>query len=233
MLWPVLLTLALPGATSPALMNSLQEALVLEQRGDDEAALRALDALEAGHPVWELPRLEGARIRLKRGGELDRVRYSLEVAQALVPENPRAAFLWAQLMEERGRADLAAQALDVAVALRPGYADAHLRLAHLAFGRGDYPRAETHYRAVKQLDASSVPARLQLALTLQRLGRARESEGELKSLLKAQPGSTVALRRLAELYDQTQRPEEARKVRSQLEAPAPKRKMRELKPSRR
>src|SRR5580698_2980877 len=93
----------------------LREALSLEQQGRDVDALTALDREVRADPVWALPRIEAARIRLKRGVDLDRAELDLEAASTLAPEIPRVHFLVAQLQEERGHPAEAIQALEKAV----------------------------------------------------------------------------------------------------------------------
>src|SRR5690349_13413126 len=80
----------------------LQQALALEQSGDDRAAVSALTALASEQPRWELPRLELARIQLKLG-QVDQAQAHLEAVRTLAPDNPRANFYWAAVMEERSR----------------------------------------------------------------------------------------------------------------------------------
>jgi tetratricopeptide (TPR) repeat protein len=225
----VLVLLLLTAAEDPA---RLRDALVLEQAGNDAAAIAALDATIRAQPEWALPRIEDARIRLKSGGDLDRVELDLEAAQALAPENPRAHFLWGMLMEERGKTDEAIKALERALVFRADYDEAHARLADLYFQRQDWPNAELHYRAVVQAHPDQVPARLQLATVLEREGRTPEAESELRSLLADQPTSPLVARRLADFYDRTQRPKLAARIRGRYD-PQAKRHLRALKKSRR
>src|SRR5215813_1493312 len=79
-----------------------------------------------------LARMEAGRLRLQLGEDLDRAEAHLETARFLVPENPRAHYLWGLLMEERGRRAEAIRSFEMAILYRPDYADARFRLA------GDY-----------------------------------------------------------------------------------------------
>ena len=209
---------------------ALKPALALESSGDDTGALRALDALVRAGPALALARIEAARIRLKRGDELDQAELDLEVARSIAPENPRVHFLYGQLMEERGNGAEALRSLERAVLERPEFWEARERLAALYGRQGDWAHAEEQYRAVAHALPDRTPARLQLAFVLEKEGRPSEAIAELKRLLDAQPGSVVVARRLAELYDRTDQPKLAARIRATLD-PASKRKMRDLKKS--
>jgi predicted Zn-dependent protease len=222
---------ALVLAISAGPVDGLQEAQRLEAEGRDEQALEAVEALVRRHPTRELLRLEAARLRLKLGKGLDTAEVHLEVARSLAPENPRAHFLWGLLAEERGRPVEAVAALERAVLYRSNYDEARFRLAGLYFARQDWLRAEAHYRLIAQAHPDQVPPRLALASALENQQKLDAAEEVLRQLYAEQPTSVVAGRKLAELYDRTGKADSARKVRATFEAP--KKKMRELKSSRR
>lgn len=203
----------------------LQQALQLEQR-DEAAALRALDALVIASPDWVLPRLENARLRLKRGEGLQLAEAHLEAARSFNPENARGHFLWAMLMEERQNGPAAIAAYTIALELRPDYDDARFRLAGLQLAAGDFKSAAEGYRTFVKAHPEAVGARLQLALAAERSGATKEAEQELRKLFEQPSSRQVAGRKLAEFYDRTGHPGAAAKMRSAIEAPA--RKLREL-----
>lgn len=209
-------------------MKDLSEALAQEQAADAGRALRSLDLLVTQNPSWELPRIEAGRLRMKLGQELDRAEADLDAARSIVPENPRAQYLWGLLMDERGRRREAIRALEVAVLYRPDYADARFRLAGAYFSAEDWGRAEAQYRALSKLRPDWVQVRLQLAAALEKENRVADAEAELKRLLAEQPQSPVVRHKLAELYTRTHRSELA----SELLEP-PRKKMRELNRSKR
>jgi tetratricopeptide (TPR) repeat protein len=215
-------------AADPA--GALREALALEA-ADPSRALLAIDALVRAQPEWVLPRIEAARLRLKAGEDLDRAEADLEAARSFAPENPRAQFLFGLLMEERGRRPQACQALELAVLYRRDYDEARFRLAGLYFAQGDFLKAELHYRAISKGHPNETVARLQLAAALEKQLRLADAEAELKKLVGAQAPSPLVARRLADFYDRTGRPKLAAQARRLAQAPAPKAKMRELKPS--
>jgi predicted Zn-dependent protease len=99
--------------------------------------------------------------------------------------------------------------------------------------QGDWLKAEYHYRLLAKVRPEWVQVRLLLAQVLERQDRTADAERELLSVRQIQPENPLIIRRLAELYERTGREKEARKLRQALEAPAPKRRMRTLKRSRR
>ncbi|MBX5480441.1 MAG: tetratricopeptide repeat protein [Myxococcaceae bacterium] len=212
--------------------GGMQDALALEKAGHDDEALAALDAIIREAPAWELPRMEAGRLRLKLGRELERATLDLDIARAIAPENPRAHYLFG-LAREEATADFEAMAAyRAALALRPGYDEARLRLAGVLFACGRLAEAEAEYRDLARRRPDWTQARLQWAVTLEQIGRVDEAEKALMDLRAAEPGSKLFLRKLAELYERMGRTEDAAKIRRELE-PTPARKLRPLKKSRR
>lgn len=207
--------------------GALESALALEQQGRDQDALVALDAIVKQSPGEMMPRLEDARLRLKLGKGLDLAEAHLEAVRSRVPENPRAHYLWALLCDEKGRHQEARRALEVALALRPDYADARYRLAGLLFADSDFPGAAAAYTAYVTAHPEATGARLQLASALERAGKPHDAESELRRLSKA--GNPLAAQRLAELLEREGKKTEAASVRRTVDPP--RKVMRELKPS--
>jgi tetratricopeptide (TPR) repeat protein len=228
---PSALTAPPPPVASPAPV-SLSDALALEAAGDDAAALSALEALVRAQPRWELPRLEAARLLLKTGGALERAEAHLDAVVTTAPSNPRAWYLRGLLWEERGDVRQAIRAYEQAVQYRSSYEEARFRLGGLWATAGDWLKSELHYRYLARAKPEWVQVRLQLAEVLERQERLLDAEKELLAARTYQPGSPLVLRRLADFYERTGRPQLAQKVRQSME-PRPKRFMRELKPSRR
>jgi tetratricopeptide (TPR) repeat protein len=228
----MLLASLLTGAMDAPGPSALTEALAREDTGDTASALAGVEAVVAAQPDWALARLEAARLLLKLGGGLDRAEAHLEAAGALAPDNPRVHFLRGQVWEERAKPFQAMQAYEEALRLRPSYEEARFRLASVCVALGDWLKAELHYRTLSRARPEWIQVRLQLAEALERQGRAADAEGELVRLREAYPGNALVTRRLAELYERTGRPQLAEKLRASLEGP-PRRKLRELKPSRR
>jgi tetratricopeptide (TPR) repeat protein len=220
--------LALLGAADET--EQVRAALALEDKGNDAAALALLDQDIRADPQAALARIEAARIRMKGGRELDRVQLDLQTARAIAPDNPRADYLYGELMQEQGNLPEAARSFERAVAIRADYPEARERLASIYFDQRDWAKAEAAYRAVASRRPERTPDRLQLALVLEKEGRLVDAEVELKRLVSDQPGSMVVARRLAEFYDRTGQPKLAAKVRKTMD-PGDPRRMRSLKRS--
>jgi tetratricopeptide (TPR) repeat protein len=208
----------------------VRSALTLEDKGNDAQALAILDQYAATDPQAALARIEASRIRMKSGQDLDRVQADLVAARNVAPDNPRADYLFGELMQERGNLVEAARSFERAVAIRIDYPEAHERLGAIYFDQGDWPKAEASYRAVASRRPERTPDRLQLALVLEKEGRLNDAETELKRLHTDQPGSLLVARRLAEFYDRTNKPKLAAKIRQSMD-PGDQRKLRTLKRS--
>ncbi|MFP2908661.1 tetratricopeptide repeat protein [Pyxidicoccus sp. 3LFB2] len=223
---------ATPVQAAPPAPVSLPDALALEAAGDDAGALAAMEALVRSRPTWELPRLEAARLLLKMGGALEQAEAHLDAVTGVAPNNPRAWYLRGLLWEERGDRMQAVRAYEQAVQYRSSYEDARFRLGGLWASLGDWLKSELHYRYLARAKPEWVQVRLQLSEVLEKQERLLDAETELLAARSLQPTSPLVLRRLAEFYERTERPQLAQKVRKSME-PQQKRRMRELKPSRR
>ncbi|QRN93444.1 hypothetical protein JRI60_30155 [Archangium violaceum] len=232
MLW-LLVAGTLAAAMDVPATGDLTTALSQEAAGDSAAALATVEAVVRAWPAEALPRLEAARLLLKLGGDLDLVETHLDVASAMAPENPRVHYLRGLLWEERGQPLRAARSYELAVFYRTSYEDARFRLAGLWASLGDWLKAELHYRYLARSRPEWVQVRLQLVRALEEQGRGPDAEKELLQLKSEQPTNTLVIRRLIELYERTGRPQLAAKLRASLEPPAPSKKMRPLRPSRR
>ncbi|MBK7863226.1 MAG: tetratricopeptide repeat protein [Archangiaceae bacterium] len=189
-------------------------------------SLQALDRAVAARPSDPLPRLEAAQRRLQLGEELDRALFDADAARALLPENPRAHFVFGQLLEERGERAEARTAYQTALLLRDDYDDARFRLAGLLFQEQQWADAASAYGRYVKAHPEASGARLQLAAALEKQGDSKAAERELKAMLSDPKTHEVAGRRLAELYERTGRERDAKRLRSQVEPP--KRKLRDL-----
>ena len=204
----------------------LRDALQAEGRGDDAAALSAIDALVREMPTWELPRLEAARLRLKTGLRVDLAEHDADVARSLAPENPRAHYLFALAADDQGHRIEARKALETALTYRADYGEAQTRLGGLLSAEGDYVAAAKIYQAYVSKNAADVGANVQLALALEKSGDAAHGESTLRNLSKVPAARPVALRTLAAMLERNGRSKEADQVRESLDGP--KKKMREL-----
>ncbi len=209
-------------------VSGLEDALALERSGNPARALASIEELLRRDPTWALAQMEAGRVQLQLGKDLDRAEAHLEAARVLVPENPRAHYLWGLLMEERGRRREAIRSFETAILYRPDYVDARFRLAGDYFSEGNWAQAVLHYRALCELESDSTLARFQLASGLEKMGKLPEAEEELRRLVSERPESALYRRKLGEFYARNNRPELASKLLDE-----PKRKMRQLSKSRR
>ena len=209
--------------------SRLRDALGAEGRGDDAAALSALDGLIRDLPTWELPRLEAARLRLKTGQKIELAEHDADVARSLAPENPRAHYLFALAADDQGHRTEARRALEIALSYRAEYGEAQIRLGALLVAEGDFANAVRVYRAYIARNGADVGAQVQLALALERSGQVGQGEATLRALAKNPAGRAAALRTLAGMLERAGKPHEAEQVRASIDGPA--KKMRDLKPS--
>lgn len=208
----------------------LERAQAFEAAGDDSRAVAELSKAVAAEPRWAIGRVELGRLQLKRG-DVDAALAHLDVARTLAPENPRAHYLFALAADDAGRRNEARRSLEVALALRDDYSDAQVRLANLLLAEGDAARAAELLGRYVAAHPEANGARLQYAEALERAGRAKEAEAQLRALLDMPQIKTLAGRRLIALLDLQGRTSEAAKLRHKIDPP--KRQLRELKPSRR
>lgn len=211
-------------ATTP-----LSEAQALEESGNDAAAIALLQAAVTADPRWAMGRVELGRLELKQGAS-ESALVHLDIARSLAPENPRAHYLFALAAGEAGHRNESRRALEVALTLREGYADAQVRLASVLSAEGDHRGAATALRPYVATHPEANGARLQLAEALERSGDAAGAEKELRALLHVAALKVLAGRRLLALLDSQGRTTEAEKVRHAIDPP--RRQLRELKPSR-
>ncbi len=200
----------------------LRDALALEARGDDVAAVKALESLTQSQPGWELPRIEAARLRLKHGDEPWRVQAHLEMARAIAPENPRAHYLWGLLLEEQGKPKEAIEAFRIALTLRPDYGEARYRLGSRLFADGAAAEAATAFEQYAKTHPFQWGAQLIWAQALERAGQDDKAETVLKVLLKENAVKQVAGTRLVALYERTGQKKKAEAVKAALQTGKPK-----------
>lgn len=210
-------------------VSAVDEAQALESAGDDRGAAAVLDKAVSADPRWAIGRVELGRLQLKLG-EAESAAAHLDVARSLAPENPRAHYLYALAADELGRRREARGALEVALRLREGYADAQVRLASVLFAEEDFAGAARTLRPYVTAHPEANGARLQLADALERSGDRKAAEHELRLLLQHPTLKQLAGRRLIALLDAAGKSAEAEKVRAQIDPP--KRQLRDLKPSR-
>lgn len=208
----------------------LERAQSFEAAGDEARAITELQGAVRLEPSWAIGRVELGRLELSRGNA-DAALQHLDIARTLSPENPRAHYLFALAAIDAGRRNEARRSLEVALSLRDGYSDAQSRLANLLVADGEYAPAAELLAKYLAANPASNGARLQYAEALERSGRTKDAEHQLRALLDMPQLKTLAGRRLIALLEAQGRAVDAEKVRRVIDPP--KRQLRDLKPSRR
>jgi predicted TPR repeat methyltransferase len=103
----------------------------------------------------------------------------------------------------------AESALRGALALRPGDAQAHYKLANACKEQTKLAEAERHYRAALALDPGHAEAHNNLGAALQLMQRAEEAAASYRSAIVAKPGLSQPYLNLGRLLQQLGRPAEA------------------------
>ncbi|MBL8912634.1 MAG: hypothetical protein JNM17_18215 [Archangium sp.] len=220
-MWATLITVVLASA--------IDDAQALESNGDDRGATVLLEKAVFADPRWAIGRVELGRMQLKLG-ETEYAWLHLDIARTLAPENPRAHYLYALASDELGHRRDARAALELALSLRDGYADAQVRLASVLFAEADFAGAAATLKPYVAKHPEANGARLQLADALERSGDKKGAEHELRSLLSHPTLKQLAGRRLVALLDSEGKHAESEKIKALIDPP--KRQLRDLKPSR-
>lgn len=176
-------------------------------------------------------RISTAERRIKEGEELDSALLDMEVALALVPENPRVHVLYALLMEQRGNSAEARRAYETGLELDPKQDEARFRLAGLLFSAGEFAQSATEYEKYLATHPDAVGAQLQRAAALEKAGNASQAEKALLVLFRNRQTRLASGKRLVEMYTRQGRDRDAAQIRAQIDPP--KRSLRELKRSNR
>lgn len=109
-----------------------------------------------------------------------------------------AAWALSERAEREGRAHAAAEALAPAAVAYPDDFAVALRMGWLRFTAGEYEQARAHYaHALRLSDRASIEARLGLAWTLQRQGRAQQARRQFEAVLASSPENASAREGLA------------------------------------
>jgi tetratricopeptide (TPR) repeat protein len=119
------------------------EAMELEARGNDDAALVAYRKALAGDPAMAAAHTNLGNLHYRRG-ERGEARAAYEAALALDPEQPEARYNLANLLDDVGEREAARAEWTRVVIACPEFADAHYNLALACARDGDGDAARLH-----------------------------------------------------------------------------------------
>ncbi len=163
---------------------SLDDVHMKEGAGDEVGALRLAEQLVRRSPTDALARVEAGRLRLRLGERLSVAELNLEIAVSLVPENPRAHYLLGLTQEADGRLGPAAESLRTAVALRPEFEDAAVRLGQVLMRANDARGAVAVLSPLVKKASGPVGIRLTLSTALEQAGDVAAAEKLLVAMYK-------------------------------------------------
>ncbi len=144
-------------------------------------------------------------------------------ARAVDPKLPQVYLYYGTALASQGRFDAAAAAMEKAIALKPGDAEAHSWLADLREKQNRPAQAVEQYRAALGAQPSFRPARLELGKILLDLHRDREAIPVLLPALQVEDSYTpVVMMFLARAYLTSGDPEKAREYLQQARTRAVK-----------
>jgi len=140
--------------------------------------------------------LVAAAMEHHRAGRLGEAERLYRLACAADAGNARAFHLLGVVAHQLGRHD-AADLLGRALALEPGWAEAHNDRGVILAAEGKLAEAAAHFDRAVALKPDSIEARTSLAMALQRLGRLDESVEHFERVLARAPASAPARVHLA------------------------------------
>jgi len=138
---------------------------------------------------------------------------SYRYAEALDPSDPRWPYFLADVLSVVGTSlDASVDAFRRAIALKPGYAPAHMRLGRVLITQGQPEAAAVEFERALGLEEGLQPARVALAqvrLSENALDRSAEL---LERTLETEPRHAQALSTLGQVYMRLGRRDEARQI---------------------
>ncbi|HRQ64548.1 MAG TPA: tetratricopeptide repeat protein [Xanthomonadaceae bacterium] len=161
-------------------------------------------------------------IQLHRQGQLDQAEAGYRKHLKTLPEDHRAQFLLAMLLDARGQRDEALGLLNSAVSLAPDQAEYLVALGQIQVTSGHFAAAQASLAAAIKLNPNAGPAYLMLARLAWREGRLDEAARQLKLALRASPEAPEALLLAGNLALERGEHEEALRLLSPLAQKYPK-----------
>lgn len=200
---------AAPAGAAPAaaIMDAGLASLAAADYEAAERAFRQVLAQDPRNPVA----LRQLGVAYLAEGRLREGFSTLQTARVLTPDDPRVHFYLAQLYYQAGLPDRERAELKQAIALRPGFREAHLQLAHALVTSGELYAAAFEYtwllERAEAAGAAPEPLVLfNLAAIRDRMDRPAEAAALFERYLRAVPEGAQADRargRLAQLAQRT------------------------------
>jgi tetratricopeptide (TPR) repeat protein len=197
-----------PSTGGVPLPATLQQALLLQQRGqfpEAERLYRALLARERNH----FAALYGLAILRARLGDREA---AVKLMRRALNQNPRVAGAHNDLgnmLEALGRYDEAIERYERALSLDPGLAAAHTNLGRALNARGRPAEAMAHHERALALAPELADAHNNLGVVLQALGRAQEASAHIERAIAIEPGFAEAHNNLGNVLRALERHEAA------------------------
>ena len=167
-------------------------ALAAQRQGDQKAAIEALQRLVAGnrqrHDAWYL--LGELLAEDTRPAEAAK---AFAEALRIKPDWLDAQFNFGLLAWRAGHLDRAWQAFESAAARQPERSELHEAMAQLAVERGDANRAADALKKLERRGGGSETVNFNVAVALQRAGRAQEAEALYRRTVSANPSFVEGL----------------------------------------
>jgi len=216
-----------PFAVEDKVVESILNALDLELRGNDRAALAKRDTKTPAAFDYYL-RGRGYLQEYQKPEELD---HAIEVFQRALDRDPNYSQAYAGLGEaywrkyentqDRQWVDRAAQSCQRAETLGENLAATHVCLGTVLNGTGQYEHAADEFRRAAQIDPTNDDAVRGSASAYEKLGKPRDAEAAYQQAITMRPQAWMGYNRLGIFYDNQGRYDEAVKQFEQVIRLAP------------
>jgi tetratricopeptide (TPR) repeat protein len=144
-----------------------------------------------------------------QAGQVEQARRACEQALAVAPRHPDALHLLGVIALKTGDAAGAVERLRQAVAIAPDHAEYHANLAYGYVALKQLPEALAAFQQAARLERHNPELQLSIGVCLGLMGRAAESEAELRRLVERHPGFALGWFNLAKALEEQDKPEEA------------------------
>ncbi|MEM9384068.1 MAG: tetratricopeptide repeat protein [Pseudomonadota bacterium] len=200
----------------------LSQALALIQRGEPARALQGLESLPP-RAREDANVLHVRGLAYKASGDLTRARELLGKAVRKLPRHPALLNNFANVLNDLGEREEAAETYAKATAAQPDFLDGHRNLGIVLGALGEHERALTSLGEAKRLAPNDARTLSALGATLNALERPEEAERVLRELLQRVPDHAIALHHLGVSLRLQERLDEAVQVLQDAQTAAPQR----------